>query len=221
MSDDQKAFGTFSHKDFYERNGFLMPQKPHINRELFDAKELKCFEDYFVSLCTDLTIYNQLFGSDESISILSDFSGFIFCRIQRNFVEKICLKLACLMDPATSGKGRSNKNLSLKRFVESVDNSELNIAYERLYKSYDNTGIKKWRDKILAHTDLKTAMGEFDFELKFDTEDLNEIIREVQDILDLIKNPDVYTDTTITLPFGKDVASFLSRLKLLNENKDA
>lgn len=220
MSDDRNVFKTLSPQDFYKRTGLLMPEKTHIDRSLFDSGELECFEDYFVSLCTDLTIYNQLFGSDEAISVLNEFSGLIFNRIQRTFVEKICLKIACLMDPASSGKGGSNKNLSLRRFVEVADNAELNVAYEKLHKSYEDTGIKEWRNKILAHTDLKTAMGVYDFDLKFDVQALNELIRETQDILDLIKDPCVYTDTEVTLPFGKDVGTFLSKLKLLNEENN-
>ena len=198
-----------------------MPEKVSINRELFCEEELACFENYFASLCTDLTIYNQLFGCDESISVLNEFNGLIFGRIQLNFVERICLKIACLMDPASSGKGGANKNLSLKRLVDISQNNELKETYDRLQASYEKTGIKIWRNKILAHTDLKTAMGEYDFELKLDKDTLNEIIREIQDIYDLIKDPNVYTDTAVTLPFDKDVNSFLTKLKVANNSNSA
>ena len=125
------------------------------------------------------------------------------------------------MDPASSGKGSANKNLSLKRLVDISQNSELKETYGRLQASYEKTGIKIWRNKILAHTDLKTAMGEYDFELKLDKDTLNEIIREIQDIYDLIKDPNVYKDTAVTLPFDKDVNSFLTKLKVANNSNSA
>lgn len=220
MSDEQEAFRTSSLKEFCKRMGVSAPQKATIDRDLFEESELKCFEDYFVSLCTDLTIYNQLFGSYDSVSVLKEFNNFIFHRIQINFIEKICLRIACLMDPATSGRSGTNKNLALKRFVEIASCSELNLAYGKLYESYEKTGIKTWRNKILAHTDLETAMGNFTFNLNLETDDLNQMIREIQDIVDLIKDPEVYTDTAVTLPFGNDVSSFIYKLKKLNSVTD-
>ncbi|MDR7120324.1 hypothetical protein [Rheinheimera soli] len=217
MSDDFKKFKTSTHEDFYKRTGIQPPKSISINRELFCANELKCFEDYFTSLCTDLTIYNQLFCSDEACSVLNEFNGLLFYRIQRSFIEKICLKVACLMDPASSGRGGQNENLSLARLVEVAANDELTQTYSRLQNSYENTGIKIWRNKILAHTDLKTAMGEYDFELKFDANTLTEIIREIQDIFDLIKDPKTYTDIEVTLPFDKDVSSFIAKLRMAND----
>ena len=214
MSDDFKKFKTSTHEDFYERTGIQPPKSISINRDLFCINELKCFEDYFTSLCTDLTIYNQLFCSDDACSVLNEFNGLLFYRIQRSFIEKICLKVACLMDPASSGRGGQNENLSLARFVEVAANDELTQTYIRLQNSYENTGIKIWRNKILAHTDLKTAMGEYDFELKFDANTLNKIIREIQDIFDLIKDPKIYTDIEVTLPFDKDVPSFIAKLRM-------
>jgi hypothetical protein len=221
VSDEKKVCRTSSLEEFYDRMGFSLPKQVTVDRDLFEESELKCFEDYFVSLCTDLTIYNQLFGSDDSVAVLNEFNNFIFHRIQLNFIEKICLKIACLMDPAASGRNCSNKNLSLKRFVEIANCPELNKAYEKLYESYEKTGIKTWRNKILAHTDLNTAMGKFTFNLNFEADDLNQIIREIQDIIDLIKDPEVYTDTEVTLPFDSDVNSFIFKLSKLNRATDA
>jgi hypothetical protein len=218
MSDEKKVIRTSSMEEFYERIGMPVPNTPKVDRTLFNESELKCFEDYFVSLCTDLTIYNQLFGSDDSIKVLNEFNGLIFQRIQSNFIERICLKIACLMDPAKSG---SNKNLSLKRLVEISSVQELADAYEKLNNYYQDTGIKTWRNKILAHTDLKAAMGEYDFNLSFEVNDLKLIIQEIQNILDLIKDPTVYTEAEVTLPFDSDGNSFIFKLNQLNVANDA
>lgn len=177
MSNKQTGVVTTSSWDeFSKRTGISLPKTPMVDRSLFSSSELECFENYFVSLCTDLTIYNQLFGTDESIAVLEEFNGFIFKRIHRSYLEKICLKISCLMDPAKAG---SNDNLSLLRFVKKAGSPELSAAYDKLYDDYENTGIKTWRNKVLAHTDLKTVMGQFDFKLKFDTDDINQMVRDM------------------------------------------
>ncbi|QJR79970.1 hypothetical protein CA267_003830 [Alteromonas pelagimontana] len=219
MKDDHKGFSTTSSwEEFSKRTGIPLPSTPKIDRSLFSDSEIKCFESYFVSLCTDLTIYNQLFGTDESISVLNEFNGFVFKRIQRSFLEKICLKISCLMDPAKAG---SNDNLSLLRFVEKAGSPELSAVYDKLYKDYESTGIKIWRNKVLAHTDLKTVMGKFEFKLKLDADNINRMVRDMQDLIDLIKDPRVYTDTEVTLPFGSDGNSFVSRLRKINSENNA
>jgi len=207
---------TTTQEEFFKRMGRSIPNHPNIDRSNISSEELQFFDRYFSTLCTDLTIYKQLFSTEESITVLNSFNSLIFGRIQATYIERICLKIACLLDPAESGKGGVNKNLTLKRFVTQCNSSELNTLIGNLDTLYDSTGIKTWRNKVLAHSDLKTAMGEFDFDLKFSLEDLENIIQCVQEILDLIVDPNVTTDTEVKLPYGSDVSSFIAKIKKCN-----
>lgn len=59
-------------------------------------------------------------------------------------------------------------------------------------------------------------MGDFDFNLKFTLEDLENIIQCIQEIVDLIVDPNVTIDTEVKLPYGCDVGSFIAKLKKCN-----
>lgn len=213
MSKKSNKVRTCTQEEFYSRMGLEIPNRPEIDRSKINDSELEFFKDYFVTLCTDLTIYKELFAEPDSVKTLNDFSPLIFSRIQSSYLERICLKIACLLDPALSGRDGKNKNMTLKRFTELCCSEELNTLVSRLEDLYSSTGIKKWRNKVLSHTDLKTAMGQLDFELKFEVVDLQRIVISIQEILDLINDPSVTSDTEVKLPYGRDVHSFLVKLK--------
>ncbi len=213
---NRREVTTSTQEEFFKRMGRSIPNHPKIDRSIISPEELKLFDKYFSTLCTDLTIYKQLFSIEESIEVLNSFSSIIFGRIQSTYIERICLKIACLLDPAESGRNGINKNLTLKRFASQCNSAELNTLIKNLDALYNSTGIKTWRNKVLAHSDLKTAMGEFDFDLKFTLEDLENIIQCIQEIVDLIVGPNVTTDTEVVLPYGNDVGSFIAKLKKCN-----
>lgn len=51
-------------------------------------------------------------------------------------------------------------------------------------------------------------------ELKFEHDDIENIIELIQEIFDDISDPTIQTDIRITLPFDQDVNQFISKLKL-------
>ena len=212
MSENNKIGRISTQEDFFKRMGLEMPNQPKIDRSKIDINEIDFFKNYFVALCTDLTIYKQLFSDTNSIQILNEFSPVIFGRLQSSYLERICLKIACLLDPATSGRDGVNKNMTLRRFTELCNSNELNSLVVELESFYESTGIKKWRNKVLAHTDLKAAMGQLDFELKFEIADLENIVIFIQGIIDLIEDPTTTSDTRVKLPNGNDVYTFLEKL---------
>lgn len=217
MDDQKKVARISTQEDFFKRMGMELPNQPQIDRSKINVKEIEFFKNYFVTLCTDLTIYKQLFADANAIKILNEFSPLIFSRLQYSYLERICIKISCLLDPAASGRNGKNKNMTLKRFTELCNSDDLNSLISNLELIYESTGIKKWRNKVLAHTDLKTAMGELDFELKFEIADLENIVISIQEIIDLIDNPKVTSDTEVKLPYGNDVYSFLAKLSA-NQN---
>ncbi|WP_166372245.1 hypothetical protein [Psychromonas sp. SA13A] len=212
MSENNKIGRISTQEDFFKRMDLEMPNQPKIDRSKIDINEIGLFKNYFVALCTDLTIYKQLFSDVNSIQILNEFSPVIFGRLQSSYLERICLKIACLLDPATSGRDGVNKNMTLRRFTELCNSNELNSLVIELESFYESTGIKKWRNKVLAHTDLKAAMGQLDFELKFEVADLENIVIFIQEIIDLIEDPTTTSDTRVKLPNGNDVYTFLEKL---------
>jgi len=200
-----------SYDDYCKERGLPLPSRVEFDRTKVNQEELKVIKEYFTNLCLDLTIYSDLFTEQESIDVMNGFNSLVFSRIQKAYIEKLCLSLACLLDPAQTGK---NKNLSLARIITQCECPELDGKYSNLLKLYELTGIKNWRSKLLAHNDLNTLMGKKILDLKFEHDDIENIIELIQEIFDDISDPTVQTDIRVTLPFDKDVNQFISKLKL-------
>ncbi|EPZ2425585.1 hypothetical protein ACXLRA_004264, partial [Vibrio vulnificus] len=205
-----------SYDDFCKANNLPLPKRVEFDRSKVNQQELSVLKKYFTDLCTDLTLYSELFTSQESVDVLNKFNSLVFSRIQKAYIEKLCLSIACLFDPAET---RKNKNLSLARIVKQCDCPELNDKLEKLNELYVSTGIKQWRQKLLAHNDLRTLMGTKPLNLQFGHEDIENIMELIQEIFDDISDPTVYTDIRIVLPYDKNGGAFIRKLQYLLEDE--
>jgi hypothetical protein len=84
-----------SYDEFCKTHGLEPPKRIEFDRSKVNPEELEVLKGYFSSLCTELTIYKELFTKQESVGVMNKFNSFIFSRIQRAYIEKICLSLAC------------------------------------------------------------------------------------------------------------------------------
>ena len=218
MSTDKPQARIYASYDEYcKERGLPLPHRVEFDRSKVNQGELKVIKEYFINLCLDLTIYSGLFTDQHSIDAMNEFNPLVFSRIQEAYIEKLCLSLACLLDPAQTGR---NKNLSLSRVITQCECSELDDKYSELVNLYELTGIKSWRSKLLAHNDLNTLMGKKKLDLKFEYDDIENIIKLIQEIFNDITDPEVHTDFRITLPGDQDVNQFVTKLKLAS-NKNA
>jgi hypothetical protein len=215
VNDDSGVNIYSSYDEFCEKHGFTKPHRVEFDRSRINQPELNVLRNYFSSLCTDLTLYSQLFIEQESLDILNKFSPLVFHRIQRAYIEKLCLSIACLLDPAETNK---NKNLSLARIIKQCECAELDEKLEQLNQLYVSTGIKQWRQKLLAHNDLSTLMGEKVLELKFGHDDIENIMSLIQEIFDDICDPSVLTDIKVVLPYDNNGYALIRKMKTIFNN---
>ncbi|MFI0473736.1 hypothetical protein ACGLWX_13565 [Halomonas sp. HMF6819] len=211
---ETQIYATYD--EFCKARGLILPHRVEFNRSKVKQDELKVIKEYFTNLCLDLTVYSDLFTDQQSIDVLNEFNSLIFGRIQKAYIEKLCLSLACLLDPAQTG--RNNENLSLARIIAQCECPELDDKYSELLKLYELTGIKSWRSKLLAHNDLNTLMGKKKLDLKFRKNDIENIIELIQEIFDDISGSTAQTDIRIALLFDQDISQFLNKLKLSSRN---
>lgn len=214
-----KKARTSTLEDFLKRNPTLKELDP-MNRLDFDLnslnkEEVSALKNFLTELCTDLTIYMDLFDNKESIAELNKFNSLIFSRIERAYIERICLKFSTLMDPP---KSCGKENLSFKRFIKITDSNLLQGLYDEIRSFYVGSGIKDWRNKVLAHADLSTFIAN-NINLKFKRADITEVIARCQEFVDWISDPTTSTDHLVKLPYGNDVSSFINGIKKLN-NKE-
>ncbi|MCP4459238.1 MAG: hypothetical protein GY816_14645 [Cytophagales bacterium] len=190
-------------------------EKLDFNQNELDSEEVSALQEFLTDLCTDLTLYIEMFNIEENSAELYKFSVVIFSRIERMALERICLKFSTLMDPAVSC---GNDNLSFKRFIRQTKSKVLDSLYQDIHGFYVGSGIKNWRNKALAHSDLETFTSK-KIDLKFDKSDIENIIVKAQELVDLISDPRVSTDHRVQFPYGSDVVSLINKVRRINESE--
>ncbi len=206
-------------EDFLKRYPEMASLDPmnRIDFSLSDINpdELSVLKVYFCEICTDFTLYMQIFSEASGIEQLNKFNSFVFSYLERAYLEKICLKIATLMDPAAINK---NENLSLQRFIKQTKSTVLQSKFDSLNNFYISSGIKDWRNKVLAHADLQAISGTSALQVIFDRADVDNFVSEIQDFIDLINDPRVSTDHRVVLPRDKDGYAFIEKLREHNES---
>lgn len=205
-----------SYDEFCKANNLPLPHRIEFDRSKVNQQELAVIKSYFVGLCTDLTLYSELFTSQESVDVLNKFNSLVFSHIQKAYIEKLCLSIACLLDPAETGK---NENLSLARIIKQTNCPELDDKLNQLKGLYESTGIKQWRQKLLAHNDLSTLMGTKPLSIRFEHDDIEIIIGLIQEIFDDISDPTVHTDIKVVLPYDRNGNAFIRKLRCALDDK--
>lgn len=213
---DKATTSTFD--DFIKRfpeMSFLDPMsKLDFDLTAIDQNELQALKNYFSNICTDLTLYMQLFANKNHIEELKKFNEFVFLHLERAYLEKICLKVATLMDPP---KSMGKENLSLRRFIEQTNSNLLKNHFNSLLEFYEKSGIKDWRNKVLAHADLSVLSGASELNINFNREDVEDFVSQIQEFIDWISDPKVATDHLVVLPREFDGYSFIKKIKAQNE----
>lgn len=184
-------------------------------------QECEKFEDLLFDLSSDLTIYRQLFSNEETIATLNGFNSLIFGNYQKCLVNSIFSKIARLLDPPATGSSK-NSNLSLQFLIERLsiaENSEVMDEFGEIKFIFSSSGLKNYRNKILSHNDAKTAIRGESLSINIDASELEGLVERIGNLYFTVKyaagldQVNRSLDPLITLPFDKDGASFISKLK--------
>jgi AbiU2 len=201
---------TMDRSSIYEAFPQLKPSEKPLDRKNLAEDEINALQNCMIHLCTDLTIYKQLYTSEESINALNNFNKLIFSRMQDALIERICLQIACLIDPPGDG---SNKNLSLKRFQVITNDEVIQQSITSIELMFKSTGMRNWRNKVLAHLDLNTATGKNKIHIKMSYEEIERIVESIQKVVDRLREPGSRMDIMVQLPFNLSGTSFIERIK--------
>ena len=94
----------------------------------------------------------------------------------------------------------------------------LQEKFDELSSFYEHSGIRAWRNKVLAHADLLTLSGQTDINVKFSNCEVESFVADMQDFIDWLSDHRVSTDHQVVLPRGSDGYSFINKVKLQNES---
>ncbi|GAB3394350.1 AbiU2 domain-containing protein [Azotobacter armeniacus] len=119
----------------------------------------------------------------EGWSRLGQDAPLLFGLTQTVYVESLLIRVARLMDPASSGKGGHQQNLSLLRLSTLKPSLGADEAVVR--GIWDGSGLKRVRDKYLSHNDLERQLAvEHSVNIPLTAEDIRGLRQLVDGLLE-------------------------------------
>ena len=176
------------------------------------------FKNRLSDISLNFTVYSELFDSSDSVNTLNNFHSFVFGNYQKCLVDVLYLEIAKLFDP----KGNKDKNLSFLYLI-SLTNSdskpELEADFEELKILFTSSNLKAYRNKLLAHNDLKAIQGIRAVKPEVTTETLEELLKRAWTLFGKIEftlgitEKAYQTSPYIQLPTGTGIDEFITKLK--------
>jgi len=176
-------------------------------------------KNILADVSTDLTYYRQIFGSDENVSVLRDFSDWVFSNYQQCLINNIYSKLARLLDPKSSC---GIDNLSFEYIINTCslsDDPEIEESRVAINVKYESSGLKNYRNKVLSHNDAHTVLSGSQCGVNFNDETLDEFLSSLWDLFGLLQYKTGQEDsvpkysTEIIMPAEMDGETFVLKLK--------
>ncbi|MFB2718439.1 AbiU2 domain-containing protein [Shewanella xiamenensis] len=176
------------------------------------------FKNRLSDISLNFTVYSELFDNTHSIETLNNFHSFIFGNYQKCLVDALYLEVAKLFDP----KGDKDKNLSFSYLISLTNDNnhaELNKDFEELCTLFESSNLKKYRNKLLAHNDLKAIQGIKAAKPEVTTETLEVLLKRCWSLFGKIEYALGITDRAyqtsphILLPTGTGIDEFITKLQ--------
>jgi len=171
-----------------------------------------------VDVSSTWNLIDQIYGEKENIALLRRASAYGYHRIRDILWEYTILAISRLADPPqTAGK----KNLTLPSLKNAIENQEdtdlldqVNVLFEEL--SDLSATCKQFRNKILAHSDFKTALGKGDkFEVK--VKEIDSFISKAKDLVNNIRDYFGVTHLCFDMTVGVDASGIVKSLQVLEQ----
>ncbi|EDM65953.1 hypothetical protein PE36_08126 [Moritella sp. PE36] len=180
--------------------------------------DLEVFSKKLSNVAFEITLYSQLYGTNESVTKLNNFNPLVFGVFQKNMYVSICLELAKLLDKAGE---KSNKNLSIDRLVIHMNLSDDNEIKKLIYTAIAlyKSSIKKFRNEVIAHNDYGMAMKRKILPSNGNIDDLEELCNLIYGVYSAIRfktgkdSVQVSRRVSTVLPRELDGYSFLRKLE--------
>lgn len=122
--------------------------------------ELSLYKSYIAGICREVQLYEQLYCSADSRAVLNSNLTSVFGIIQRSMFVSLLTRVSAVLDSKAFG---TDPNLSLAYFHDKywdyIDDS-LQAEFESVSRAYKMLNIKQFRNKLVAHNDLSTVMGD-------------------------------------------------------------
>jgi hypothetical protein len=179
------------------------------------TEHVETMQKVVADVATEFTLYTQLFVMPDTIDLLNKTASMVFSSYQRSLLNTIYISISRILDPATSGRDKDS-NLSFKFIIselELTENKELSELLSNTQQLFVSTGLKKYRNKVISHNDLRTINNKTQH-LSLNYDDLTLLIKNLWALLDMIRFVSGETDVLVTT--GTEIIMYDDGHNLLN-----
>jgi hypothetical protein len=182
-------------------------------------KQVALFKNKLSDISLNFTVYRKLFDDKDAVNTMNNFHSLVFGNYQKCLVDTLYLEIAKLFDRGTN---QQNINLSFQYLISRTVGKfhpELNMDFQKLKSLFEASNLKTYRNKLLAHNDLKTIINSKVARPVVTGEALKVIVDEAWALFGKIEHYLGITDRTyvtsseIRLPTGSGIDEFILMLQ--------
>tara|TARA_Y100000310_G_scaffold11866_1_gene12361 strand:+ start:957 stop:1598 length:642 start_codon:yes stop_codon:yes gene_type:complete len=184
-----------------------------FDTSLLDRTMLIAFEQLVGEICHDFTVYSGMFGTDKKREASFQLGKDVMHIVERAMLTQICLRYSALVNDKWDAKNK--EVVSFKQLIQPLRSCFLNSKLKLFDDFYQTSGLKHYRNKIIAHNDLKAFREGHKKVPKLSTELIEKQLSDLNECLNYLKErQDVYTDTYITLNNGEGLDKYYKKIGL-------
>lgn len=184
--------------------------KPTIDfdKVKLDGNKLIAFERLVIELCHDFTVYRRMFGTEDARSLSSKLGSEVMLVVERALLTQICLRYAALVHDETPSRGGTKladkEVVSLRELIDPLGSKWLTEKLNEFKLFYKSSGLDKWRNKVIAHNDLKVFQNRQKYVPALSAEAIENQLVLLNDCLNYLKDEQYkYTDVEVVMTFGE------------------
>lgn len=186
--------------------------KVDFDLSLLDKEKLKAFEQLVAELCHDFTVYSGMFGNEEQREATYKLGRDVILIVERAMLTQICLRYSALIHDKWNKKGE--EVVSLKQLIQPLNSASLNSKLTEMEEFYNKSNLKRYRNKVIAHNDLKVFQRRNSNIPKLTTEQIEQQLHILNECLNYLKDrQEVSTDIIVQLSFGEGLDKYQMQLQ--------
>lgn len=183
-----------------------------------DLDKFNAFSRLVTELCHDFTVYSGMFGSEQSREMTYKLGVDVMLVVERALLTQICLRYAALVhdNSKTDRHGRIVKTeevISFKELIKPLNSTWLGSKRLEMESFYNNSKLKKWRNKVIAHNDFEIFKDRNKNIPQLNTDAIREQLVILNDCINYLQNrQETHTEVEVQLIFGEGFDKYRSIL---------
>lgn len=185
--------------------------KPSIDFDpsLLDHDKFIAFSRLVTELCHDFTVYSGMFGSEQSREMTYQLGVDVMLVVERALLTQICLRYAALVhDNSKLDKQRrvvkSEEVISFKELIKPLNSCWLESKRLDMEHFYNNSKLKKWRNKVIAHNDFRMFKNRNKNVPHLSTDLIRDQLQILNDCINYLQDRQhTHTEVEVQLSFGE------------------